>query len=80
MSPTVRSRPEKIQFLSRNKKTKCLYISKFVCFWFFFHKTQLRISNDDDHDDDNEVDDDAALLLVIRAWRTATIDGRKADI
>ena len=35
---------------------------------------------DDDHDDDNEVDDDAALLLVIRAWRTATIDGRKADI
>ena len=30
---------------------------------------------DDDHDDDNEVDDDAALLLVIRAWRTATIDG-----
>jgi hypothetical protein len=45
-----------------------------------FHKTQLRKSNDDDHDDDNEVDDDAALLLVIRAWRTATIDGRKADI
>ena len=47
---------------------------------FDFHKTQLRKSNDDDHDDDNEVDDDAALLLVIRAWRTATIDGRKADI
>ncbi len=79
MSPTVRSRPEKFSFLSRNKKTKCLYISKF-CVFLVFHKTQLRKSNDDDHDDDNEVDDDAALLLVIRAWRTATIDGRKADI
>jgi len=52
---------------------------EFLCV-FGFHKTQLRKSNDDDHDDDNEVDDDAALLLVIRAWRTATIDGRKADI
>ena len=65
-------------YLGTRKLNACIF-RNFVCFWFLI-KTQLRKSNDDDHDDDNEVDDDAALLLVIRAWRTATIDGRKADI
>ena len=31
------AKTEKFNFLSRNKKTKCLYFSKFCVFWVF-HK------------------------------------------
>ena len=69
---------QKSHFSTKSKNPK-LPTKKMTMMMMPMTMMMIMTMTDDDHDDDNEVDD-AALLLVIRAWRTATIDGRKADI